>query len=103
MPRYAFSPFLLDTEARSLLNGGEPVAMAGKTFDTLSVLVQNHGRLMDKDELLSQIWAGLVVEEANLSQSILRSGRSWATARKIEGTSRPLPAVDTNSSRRLRS
>lgn len=80
MPRYTFGPFLLDTEARSLLRSGEPVAMVGKTFDTLSVLVQNHGRLMDKDELLSQIWTGLVVEEANLSQSIF-------TVRKILGDS----------------
>jgi DNA-binding winged helix-turn-helix (wHTH) protein len=52
--------------------------MAGKTFDTLVVLVQNRGRLVDKDELLSQVWAGTVVEEANLSQSVF-------TVRKILG------------------
>ena len=78
MPRYTFGPFSLDPEARVLLREGEPVPIAGKTLDTLWLLIQNRGRLVDKDELLSQIWAGSVVEEANLTQSI------WAV-RKILG------------------
>lgn len=80
MPRYSFGPFSLDPEARVLLRNGEPVSMAGKTFDTLLVLVQNRGRLMDKDELLAKAWPDTVVEEANLSQSIF-------TIRKILGDS----------------
>lgn len=78
MPCYAFGPFSLNQEARVLLRDGEPVPMAGKTLDTLLLLVQNRGRLVDKDELLSRIWAGSVVEEANLTQSI-------STVRKILG------------------
>ncbi|HEY7211099.1 MAG TPA: transcriptional regulator, partial [Bryobacteraceae bacterium] len=70
MPRYSFGPFLLDSEARILLRSGKPVPLAGKTLDTLLVLVENRGRLVDKDELLARIWPGAVVEEANLSQSI---------------------------------
>ena len=80
MPRYTFGPFSLDTEARALLREGEPIPMAGKTFDTLVVLVQNRGRLVDKEELLSRVWPGTVVEEANLSQAIF-------TVRKILGDS----------------
>jgi hypothetical protein len=38
---------LLDTERPLLLQDGEPVPIAGKTFDTLAVLVQNRGRLVD--------------------------------------------------------
>jgi DNA-binding winged helix-turn-helix (wHTH) protein len=78
--RYTFGPFLLDSEARVLLREGEPVPLAGKTFDTLLVLVQNRGRLMDKDELLARVWPGTLVEEANLSQNIF-------TIRKILGDS----------------
>jgi len=80
MPRYTFGPFSLDPETRVLLRDGQPIPMAGKTFDTLLILVQNRGRLVDKDELLSRIWAGTIVEEANLSQSIF-------TARRILGDS----------------
>ena len=80
MPRYTFGPFSLDPEARVLLRDGEPTPMAGKALDVLVVLVQNRGRLIDKDELLSRVWIGAIVEEANLSQSIF-------TVRKILGDS----------------
>jgi DNA-binding winged helix-turn-helix (wHTH) protein len=63
MSRYTFGPFSLDPEARVLLRDGEPMRMAGKTLDVLVVLVQNPGRLIDKDELLSRVWAGTIVEE----------------------------------------
>jgi DNA-binding winged helix-turn-helix (wHTH) protein/Tol biopolymer transport system component len=78
MPRYLFGPFSLDPETRVLLRNGEPIPMAGKNLDMLVVLVQNRGRLVDKDELLSRVWPGTIVEEANLSQSIF-------TVRKILG------------------
>jgi DNA-binding winged helix-turn-helix (wHTH) protein/Tol biopolymer transport system component len=81
MPRFAFGPFLLDVESRALLRGGEALPIAGRTLDTLAVLVQNRGRLLEKDELLSLIWPGSVVDEANLSQSIF-------TLRKLLGDSR---------------
>jgi DNA-binding winged helix-turn-helix (wHTH) protein len=80
MPRFTFGPFLLDLETRALLRDGEPLAIAGRTLDTLVVLLQNRGRLLEKDELLSLIWPGTVVDEANLSQSIF-------TLRKLLGDS----------------
>lgn len=70
MSRYRFGPFSLDSETRVLLRDGEPIPIGGKTFDTLLVLVESRGRLPDKDELLSRVWPAVVVEEANLNQSI---------------------------------
>ena len=70
MPTYTFGPFLLDSETRKLLRDGEPIALTGKTFDTLLLLVQNRGRLVNKDELLSGVWRSTTVEEANLTQTI---------------------------------
>lgn len=78
MPRYIFGCFELDPEARLLRRDGEPVPMVGKTLDALVVLVENRGRLVDKEELLSRVWAGSVVEEATLTQTIF-------TVRKILG------------------
>ena len=80
MPRFAFGPFLLDSESRALLRDREPLPIAGRTLDTLLVLLQNRGRLLEKDELLTLIWPGTVVDEANLSQSIF-------TLRKLLGDS----------------
>ena len=80
MPRYKFGPFDLDPEARLLCRDGEPIPMTGRMLDALVVLVERRGRLVDKEELLSRIWAGSVVEEANLTQAIF-------TLRKILGDS----------------
>ncbi|HSU60795.1 MAG TPA: winged helix-turn-helix domain-containing protein [Bryobacteraceae bacterium] len=80
MLRYSFGSFELDPEARLLRHDSEPVPLSGKTLDTLIVLVENRGRLVDKEELLSRIWAGSVVEEANLTQTIF-------AVRKILGDS----------------
>ncbi len=80
MLHYRFGPFELDPESRLLRREGEPVPVAAKTLDTLVVLVENRGRLVDKDELLSRVWAGSVVEEANLTQTIF-------TVRKVLGDS----------------
>ncbi len=80
MPIYTFEPFELDPEARVLRRNGDSVPMAAKTLDMLVLLVQNRGRLVEKDELLSRVWAGSVVEEANLTQNIF-------TLRKILGDS----------------
>ncbi len=70
MPQYAFEKFLLDTESRVLSREGTPTPLTGKPLDTLLFLVQNHGRLITKDELLSSVWPDTVVEESSLSQSI---------------------------------
>jgi len=78
MSRYRFGAFVLDPESRVLLNDGQPVVMTGKILDLLIVLVERHGKVVDKDELLSQLWPGVVVEEANLTQGIF-------TLRKILG------------------
>jgi len=70
MALYRFGPFQLDEDARSLLRLGEPVTLTGKVFDTLTVLVRNRGRVIEKEELLAAIWPNTVVEEANLIQNV---------------------------------
>ncbi len=39
-------------------------------FDLLKVLVQNNGRLLQKDELLKEVWPDSFVEEGNLNRNI---------------------------------
>ncbi len=77
---YQFGPFVLNPDSRSLTKDGEAVTLTTKTLETLTVLVQNRGKVMSKDELLAALWPDTVVEEANLTQSI-------STLRKILGDS----------------
>lgn len=67
---YEFGVFRLDPAERRLLREGRPVALRAKIFDTLCVLVEAHGRLVDKDELIHRVWPEAVVEEGNLAHNI---------------------------------
>src|SRR6185295_12824283 len=49
-----------------LLVDGMPVHMGGRAFDVLLVLVEARGELVTKDEILSRVWSGRVVEENTL-------------------------------------
>jgi DNA-binding winged helix-turn-helix (wHTH) protein/predicted ATPase len=68
--RYEFGPFRLDPGERRLSREGQPITLRAKIFDTLCVLVEAHGHLVDKDELIHRVWPDAVVEEGNLAHNI---------------------------------
>ena len=67
---YEFGPFLVDVERRLLLRDGEPVSLTSKCFETLLVLIERHGQVTHKDELMKRLWPDTIVEENNLTQQI---------------------------------
>jgi Tol biopolymer transport system component/DNA-binding winged helix-turn-helix (wHTH) protein len=67
---YEFGPFRLDITERILLRGGQHVPLPPKAFETLLVLVENSGHILDKDELLKRIWPDTFVEEVNLAKKV---------------------------------
>jgi DNA-binding winged helix-turn-helix (wHTH) protein/TolB-like protein/Tfp pilus assembly protein PilF len=75
---YEFGPFSLDPAEHVLLRAGESVPLRPKEFAILLALVENHGHVLTKDELLKRIWPGQFVEEGNLNRHI-------STLRKVLG------------------
>jgi eukaryotic-like serine/threonine-protein kinase len=67
---YAFGPFRLDSEKRILVRDGVPVPLGPKVAETLLVLVESAGHLVDKDELMQRVWPDAFVEEGNLNKNI---------------------------------
>lgn len=67
---YEFGPFRIDRVNHLLLRDGERVPLKPKVFDTLLLLIENRGRVLDKDEMLSRLWPDTLVEESNLSQNV---------------------------------
>jgi tetratricopeptide (TPR) repeat protein/DNA-binding winged helix-turn-helix (wHTH) protein len=65
-----FGEFQLDPTERLLLRDGRPIPITPKAFDTLLVLVENSGRLLDKNELMQAVWPDTFVEEAGLTRNI---------------------------------
>lgn len=67
---YEFGAFRFEPGERRLLREGQPVLLTPKAFDTLVVLVERAGRLVEKEELMNALWPDSFVEEANLTQQV---------------------------------
>jgi len=67
---YMFGPFRFDPAERLLLRDGRPVPVSPKVNETLLLLVQNAGHLVDKDDLIKRVWPDAFVEEGNLNKNI---------------------------------
>jgi DNA-binding winged helix-turn-helix (wHTH) protein len=67
---FSFGNYQLDVTERRLLRQGEVIPLRPKVFDTLCILVENHGRLLRKNELMQRLWPDSVVEENNLDHNI---------------------------------
>ncbi len=72
---FRWGRFALDPLRRSLSCDGERVKLAERLFDVLLYLVANHGRVVERDELLREVWAGRVVEDNNVGQAIFELRR----------------------------
>src|SRR5262245_29933106 len=73
---YAFDSFVLDPVKRLLVRNGKPVALTARAFDILLLLIQERHRLVSKEELLTRVWGGVVVEESNLFRQVSRVRRA---------------------------
>jgi len=69
---YTFGHYSVDVAERQLLREGESVSLPPKVFDTLLVLVENRGRILEKDVLMNKIWPDSFVEESCLAQYIFQ-------------------------------
>ena len=78
---YEFGDFRVDSGRRILFHAHNQIPLTPKVFDTLVLLVENHGQVLDKKELMSAIWPDTAVEENNLNQNV-------STLRRIFGETR---------------
>lgn len=67
---FEFGEFRLQADEKILLHAGKAVALTPKAVHLLLVLVENHGRVVSKEELMQTIWADSFVEESNLTFTI---------------------------------
>ncbi len=93
---YEFGPFCLDARERILRRGSEPMTLTPKLFDTLLVLVERSGHIVEKGELLEAVWPDTFVEESNLSSNV-------SLLRKVLGKAEDgRPYIETISKRGYR-
>ena len=61
-----FGRFQVLPHRREFFADGVPVALGSRAFDVLMILIEAGGELVTKDEILSRVWPGMVVEEHSL-------------------------------------
>lgn len=69
---YEFGKLRLDVQNRLLWRGDKTFSLTLKEFEVLFFLIENAGRVVEKDALLNAVWKDTFVEEATLMQSISR-------------------------------
>jgi len=85
---YEFGPFRLDTAERILLRDGHPVSLTPKAYEVLLALVRRAGHIVEKEELMKEVWGDAFVEEGNLTHHVF-------TLRKILGEGHDLEYIET--------
>lgn len=68
--QYRFGEFCLDVDERRLLHRGVSVPLAPKVFDTLLLLVETPGHLIEKEEFMRKLWPDTFVGDDALARNI---------------------------------
>lgn len=101
MSVYRFRDCVFDVRERRVEKRGRILNLTSKTLDILTLLVENAGEVVTRDEILGKVWSGTLIEEGNLSVHISKLRKSLGGTngeRFIETVSgsgyRFIPSVD---------
>ncbi|MEP6925487.1 MAG: winged helix-turn-helix domain-containing protein [Pyrinomonadaceae bacterium] len=67
---FQFEDFCLDPKQRKFLYQNKTIHLSSRAFKILLLLVQKHGEVVEKEELLEKVWSDSYVEEGNLAVHI---------------------------------
>lgn len=67
---YRFADFTLEAREHRLRRGDQEIYLRPKPFETLVYLLERHGHLVEKNELLDTVWADSLVTESTLTHCI---------------------------------
>src|SRR4051812_48432027 len=67
---YRFGTYRIDAAERLLHNGQQLISLPPKALDTLLVLLESAGRMVDKSDLMKAVWPDTFVEEGALARNV---------------------------------
>lgn len=68
----AIGSWTVDPEANELRRDGEIVRLEPKTMAVLLALARRRGQVVTRDQLLDEIWSGVIVGDASLTQTVIK-------------------------------
>jgi len=74
--RFTFDEFELDTASYELRRAGRPVSIEPQVFEVLSLLIENAGRVVTKEEILDHVWPERYVTEAALNSRVMSARKA---------------------------
>src|SRR5438105_3705180 len=67
---FSFEGYTLDLTRGCLRNANEEIELRPKSFELLSYLVANAGRLVSNAELVNAVWPDVIVSDDSLAQCV---------------------------------
>jgi DNA-binding winged helix-turn-helix (wHTH) protein/Flp pilus assembly protein TadD len=68
---FVFGEFTLDIDRAVILHNDKDVSLRPKSFDVLRHLIEHHGRLVGKEELLKAVWGSAAVSDDSLTHCLI--------------------------------
>src|SRR5215471_8338356 len=75
---FEFGRFRVLPQRREVLADGRPLELGGRAFDVLLVLIEAHGAVVSKGDLMTRVWPGRIVEDNNLHAQIKALRKAFA-------------------------
>lgn len=67
---YEFGEFRIDPVMRQLTRRGLPISIRPLHFELLLLLVEHHGEIVTREEIIEKVWTESLIEDANITQGI---------------------------------
>ena len=89
---YAFEDFVLDTDKVELSAAGGTIPLEPQVFALLRLLIENHDRMVSKDEIIERVWGGRIVSDSAVASRVKSvrhalgdDGRTQRVIRTVHG------------------
>ena len=80
---FSFGEFTLDLGRGALRIDGEDVPLRPQSFEVLRILVENHGRLVGKEQLHDAVWGGVAVTDDSLTHCLIDIRKAIGDTEKV--------------------
>ncbi len=81
---YTFLDFKINPQQRTITQNSHAINLSKKSFDMLVVLLQRHGELITKDELLSAVWPNQFITDSALNKQVARLRHTFDVPKSTE-------------------
>src|SRR5689334_15564950 len=88
---YCFGDYVLDRRSGILRRGDAQIDLRSKSFEVLVYLVERHGRLVERQELMQAVWPDVEVSDESITRCIADIRKALSDDAQSLGLIRTVP------------